>query len=114
MSSHASPNGSSFFFGDFPMCGCGCPDKALATIRDALLAVKKRSYEELVVALGGLETGPQWLSLYAIDHAKLIEHGSAITSSWLTSKGEAALAYLEAHGVESDRWDHEVKIEWED
>lgn len=105
------PNGSCFFFGDFPLCGCGDPESALGLILNVLTAAEEN--KDLLKAIGG-DTPANWLALYAIDHAKLIEHGGSIHYSWLTGKGLAALAYLREHGVEYDEWPIDKPITWQE
>jgi len=87
----------------FDFCGCGCPEKNLALIRDGLQYIKNGAYDE---------TDPDWYKkwqkkgwnifgneqsryffFYWADKEGLTEHGGSVPG-WLTDKGQEALEDL--------------------
>lgn len=84
-------------------CGCGSPDDAAATLMRILRAQHDSQYGPLQALAP--DDGIYYLTLYSLDHFRLIEHGSSIAYAWLTDKGKAVLGALErehaADGLES-------------
>lgn len=88
------------------LCGCGDPDAVASMVRDA---VKTRSdalrqsrsdgrsaLRELETKLFGDEnTVVRDFVYYRLDNLKLVEHGTSITSGWLTKRGENVLMHLD-------------------
>lgn len=96
------------FLAEWPFCGCGCPDSAAGALLRLLrldpMYAHRREFEAWIG-----DYGVQYLLLYALDGKGLTEHGSGITSAWLTDKGTAvrdALAREESDGFEALFADH--------
>lgn len=84
---------------DLPVCGCGYPSSAFEFVVELLKLAPFYEHREEVERLVGCETeGKYALLLGALDHADLIEHGSNISSSWITPKGEWFLRAVELAG----------------
>jgi hypothetical protein len=111
----SEPNGNCFIFGHLPLCGCGTPDEVLALIVKILQAA--RDGTNVLQAAGGYEP-LHYLAVYALDKARMLEHGGSCGWSWLTNKGAVTLAYLEKYGIDSDndttKWPWDAKVEWEE
>lgn len=84
-------------------CGCGCPEKAArALLKFLRMHPLYESQDELQAIFP--DTGFRYLFLYALDHIgeqrdfhnSWFEHGGSIGGQWLTPKGEAIRAALEA------------------
>lgn len=76
------------FYQDLGMCGCGNPEDAYNLIRDILSLAP--FYEDQRWRLVETLTGGgavHHIVLSVLDQAELIEHGSSINGSWLTTKG---------------------------
>jgi hypothetical protein len=111
-------NGNCFFFGELPLCGCGCPDAVLELIKGALENAAAfpdgpEPHKSMPDYFGG-DDPIHWLATYALDKAGLIEHGSNVRWSWLTDKGHVTLNYLRDYGCEPDAWPDDEPIEWEE
>lgn len=75
-------------------CGCGNPEAASGALMRILATfepdkISYKLHDELMP-----DAGIQMLMLYFIDHARLIEHGGSVSSSWLTALGEGVLSAL--------------------
>ena len=95
-----------FYFDYLGWCACGNPEEALIFMQEVLELLHARQHgddrktiiEVLRKKLGEeLHPGLYWSYLYMLDSEGLIEHGFNISGSWLTEKGRAVLAMLEAH-----------------
>lgn len=71
-------------------CHCACPSQAMGEMRWALEAVQSRGRIDVPM-----------LVLYYLDSAGLIEHGTSLTSAWLTTKGEQLLSWLRSQKAEA-------------
>lgn len=86
------------------LCGCGCTDETVGSIRDYLDAVRIHHDK----AAGGWEAGHRLLEekfhhghvcddpllqfmAYLLDDKGLTEHGTSINGAWLTDEGEVCL-----------------------
>jgi hypothetical protein len=85
-------------WGDLPLCGCGNPEDGVRLVLELLLLAPfhERTYDEIAALIG--TPGAYHLVLGALDSADLIEHGSSINGSWLTSKGRWFLRMAVAAG----------------
>lgn len=76
-------------------CGCGNPEDAAATLLKVLrmhpLYEHRSEFGEMVPG-----TGLQYLLLYLLGEKGWFEHGGTIGGQWLTDRGEAVKAALEA------------------
>jgi hypothetical protein len=76
-------------------CGCGNLEDAAATLLRLLrLHPLYHGWGELAAWIP--DDGVRYLLLYALDRDELTEHGYVVTGAWLTEKGEAVKAALEA------------------
>lgn len=78
-------------------CGCGNPNSALEFVQKVLEWYEKK--DEIVEAFKDLDElipdeGTRWFVLYMLDALELTEHGSAVSSGWLTEKGKRNLRLL--------------------
>jgi len=102
-----------FYYEVLGCCGCGDPGSTLDVIRQTLwIQSKYRRWGEKEVAyessLDLILTKPEHYGavqfvLYILDDKGFIDHGSCITSAWLTQLGEMflyALDYAAMNGVE--------------
>ncbi len=101
-------------------CGCGCSAQAYSALLEALQVHdggkgRPQTWEQRCTAsrewarrLCGDVEGPgpgyDYLILYFLDAANLIWHGSNVTGCWLSDRGKAVVAFLEAYGTEPDNW----------
>lgn len=101
--------GRHIIFVDLGFCGCGNPDIVLEFVKEALVRIKKRSdlddwgWEGDDVRKhfrNGDDDLFFWMAWYFIDRSGLIEHGSSVSCSWLTDKGESFLEFLKEYSVE--------------
>lgn len=90
-------------------CGCGRPEEAARWLADYLRALRitpmrataeqnAERWEAIKQALGGPEMydGPMaYVIQYWADDRGWADHGSNVTTQWLTEKGEAALIVAE-------------------
>lgn len=87
-------------------CNCGSPETSLRYIRDGLRLIARRhdkepwdewfaQLEKDRMAVHGNQDA-FWFFQYWTDSQGWCEHGSGISSQWLTTEGEQALALLEA------------------
>jgi hypothetical protein len=91
-------------YGDLGLCGCGWPAEAITTIHELLTAMawtgsgeawqKRRATTRRLLPTPAVEH----LVLSMLDHAKLIDHGTSIASSWLTERGKWLLWAVEQVG----------------
>jgi len=78
------------------LCACGSPGKVMILVREILQAHHGRPYGdegrlmELLPTVGILE-----FVIGTIDHWGLLEHGTCITTCWLTDQGREVLAFLD-------------------
>lgn len=86
-------------FNDLGMCGCGMYDDRLILLKETLNACPLHSRGEAAEYLN-TPLGEWFLCL--LDKAKLIEHGSSIGGSWLTTKGTRLLASLNDESIWND------------
>jgi len=81
-------------------CGCGSPELAAATLLRILelhpLYEHRAEMDELIP-----DSGIEYLLLYHLDDRDLTEHGGTVTGGWLTEKGEAVKAALNAEAGDS-------------
>lgn len=99
----------SFVFNELHFCGCGEPEKAMQYLVNILQALKTRGEDwndennkkvnELLPEYGCEPKAA--ITLYLLDGAGLIEHGSSIGGSWLTSEGHAFLEDMQRVGIEA-------------
>lgn len=93
------------------MCGCGWSDAAYTLIRDLLDHFHDRDERNIIEMIGGHAAAQ--IVLYRLQDADLIDHGTSVTSSWITDKGRYARHLMHKHPalVEHagypDCWDHE-------
>lgn len=82
-----------FFVGVVGGCGCGISEE-IAEMAIELLTMfgKKESAYNLCDSNVGFEILAHWF-----DHKELTEHGTVITSSWLTEKGELVWNIINEH-----------------
>ena len=78
-------------------CGCGEPEQAAAAL---LLTLRDSIKHRKAGAKGHIETnipdsGTRYLFLYLFDQLGLTEHGTGISSFWLTELGNDVLGALE-------------------
>lgn len=96
---------------DIDMCGCGWSDDAYLLLRDLLDHFHDRDERNVVEMIGS--TGAAQLVLRRLQQADLIDHGTSVTSSWITDKGRYARWLMHKHPalVEHagypDCWDNE-------
>lgn len=76
-------------------CGCGSPEDAAEALRKLLSLHPpydhRKEFEAWIQ-----DSGLAMLVLYTLDHFGLTEHGGTVGGGWLTDKGQAVLAALEA------------------
>ena len=76
------------------ICGCGCPDAAYERVYEML--VRARNRENLIVVSNDDPAyGFQYFMAYTLDERGLIDHGFCIDNAWITSKGKAAIEFIE-------------------
>ena len=114
---------------EMKFCCCGNPDEGFAALLESLkirdsgdgseAAWKERAerIKTWAYKLGGnyeaRGSGYDFLLLYFMDAAGLLEHGGSVGGSWLSDKGKAVLAFLEHYGTDPDEWpDPEEKAKW--
>lgn len=95
-----------FYFGLMRFCGCGCPEEAVALVRDALDGPPRDWSPDQPAPLGHAELSAiiaanpdraAWFVLYALDSWEFTEHGSSLTGGgWLTSRGKQAVEVFRA------------------
>ena len=69
------------------ICGCGCPDETYKAVHGML------SKFENHIGIDG-ETPYEYFMAYTLDRLGFTEHGTCVTSSWLTDKGKELLEAL--------------------
>jgi len=92
----------------FGFCGCGSPEDAYDLVK-AILGLAPfyqnwesgRSNGKMAQEVLGGHDGVWYFVLYAIDRTGLIEHGTSIGGSWLTTKGKHYLPLMQAHPWDS-------------
>lgn len=86
-------------------CGCGNPDKALLQVVNGLKAIgaeyadykdKEKAYEDV------FGEKAYWLCLYILNHAGLTEHGTAVSSGWLSPTGKEFLEFWQDKEITTD------------
>jgi hypothetical protein len=82
-------------FEEIDMCGCGWPGDAYTLVRDLLDHFHNRDDRDVVEMIGS--TGAAQLVLRRLDRAGLIDHGTRVTSSWMTDKGRYARHLMHKH-----------------
>jgi hypothetical protein len=78
------------------MCGCGWGDGAYILVRDLLDHFHDQDDRDVVAMIGS--TGATQLVLRRLQAADLVDHGTSVTSSWLTEKGRYARWMMHKHG----------------
>jgi hypothetical protein len=100
------------------MCGCGSPEGCVRFIYDVLCMFRTRWNQDRPLSLFKPEDRPslervwaeysiakkallptdgiEYFVLYMLTHWDWIEHGGSVGGSWMTQKGEAILAALDA------------------
>jgi hypothetical protein len=78
------------------MCGCGWGDDAYILVRDLLDHFHDQDDRDVVAMIGS--TGAAQLVLRRLQAADLVDHGTSVTSSWLTEKGRYARWMMHKHG----------------
>jgi len=98
-------------YDEIGMCGCGWADDAYTLVRDLLDHFHDRDERNIVEMVGS--TAAAQIVLYRLQDADLLDHGTSVTSSWITDKGRYARWLMHKHPslVEyagyPDCWDHE-------
>jgi hypothetical protein len=78
-----------------PFCGCCWPGEAAVLVRDVLLAVESDWPERGDLFKQCMPSeGLQHFVLSCLDGWGLIDHGSSLTSGWLTEKGKGMIALI--------------------
>lgn len=80
-------------------CGCGDPEAVWEWVKTYLSMLNERSASRRDWPWKP-ETGPEYLSVYLLDHLGFMEHGGTVDCPWLLPAGEEALAFLSEHGSE--------------
>lgn len=100
-------------FEEIGMCGCGWGGDAYDLVRDLLDHFHDRDDRNVVEMIGS--TGAAQLVLYRLQDADLIDHGTSVTSSWMTDKGRYARHLMHKHAYRDldyagypDCWDDEI------
>lgn len=91
------------FYEEIDLCGCGNPADAYNLIRDLMNLCplfKDQGWARAGELIGS--EGAVHIVLGALNRVGLIEHGSVITGSWLTPKGEYARELMRRHEFDSD------------
>lgn len=93
-----------FHYEDLGLCGCGCPEETYEVIRkilniqssDEKWETKQKQFSELCNVDMDNEnySGLIQFVLYILDDKGFLEHGSSISSAWLTEKGKIYLDLL--------------------
>ena len=86
--------------------GCGSPSDNLEIIHKYLSCAdtaKSRTDKEALVG-PIVESSIYGFMCHYLDSLDLTEHGSTVTGSWLTEKGEDILFGLQTFGFEIDDW----------
>ena len=93
-----------FHYEDLGLCGCGCPEETYEVIRkilniqssNAKWEIKQQQFSELCNAdMDNVNySGLIQFVLYVLDDKGFLEHGSSISSAWLTEKGKIYLDLL--------------------
>lgn len=81
-----------------PNCGCGEPAK----IRAHYLRVLGMCKEQLWASIDR-DSDLDLLLLYVLDRESLIEHGTTVYCSWLTTLGDEFLRIATEHWAQSER-----------
>ncbi|MER7361916.1 hypothetical protein [Nonomuraea wenchangensis] len=88
--------------GDLGLCGCGDSDGSYALVRILLgLTPFYEHLDELRALIP--DSGVRHIVSSALDSAGLIEHGTSISGSWITTKGTFLLHVLTEVGGDWDR-----------
>ena len=93
-----------FHYEDLGLCGCGCSEETYEVIRkilniqssNAKWEIKQQQFSELCNADmdNANYSGLIQFVLYVLDDKGFLEHGSSISSAWLTEKGKIYLDLL--------------------
>jgi hypothetical protein len=93
-----------FHYEDLGLCGCGSPEETYEVIRKILniqssdkdWKIKQQQFSELCNADmdNANYSGLIQFVLYVLDDKGFLEHGSSISSAWLTEKGKIYLDLL--------------------
>lgn len=85
-------------YGLLRLCGCGSPEDAYNFCQTALTFFDRRGAKEWVNAENALErhiandpATAAHVIAHLLTHLKLLEHGSTVGGSWLTTTGEAVV-----------------------
>lgn len=92
---------SSILGGDLGLCGCGNAEESYVLVRQLLQLTPFYEHWDQVAALLP-HTAARHIVLSAMESAGLIEHGTSISGSWITPKGQFFLDVLQEIG---DDWD---------
>ncbi len=76
-------------------CGCGNPQAAFTYVRDILELYDQRPGWEACTDYFESD-GEMYTILYLLTDKGLMDHGTTVTSGWLTEKGKEVLADLTA------------------
>jgi hypothetical protein len=78
------------------LCGCGNPEAAYDLVRDLLSLAPfcEDSHWKTAESLTGNIPGAHHIVMGALQRAGLVDHGSILSGSWLTPKGEWVLAAM--------------------
>lgn len=85
-----------YLVGGLDVCGCGDPGSMLAVVVQLMKAINEHgNFYEAQKHGEWPEGGWVQLVLNVLEHAKWLEHGSAIQGGWLTPAGKLALEDME-------------------
>lgn len=78
------------------ICGCGSPSLVWELVMEYLTrpAAADRDFPVFMDP----ETPGDWMLLYAVNYARMTEHGTGIRGGWITEEGTEALEFLCQHG----------------
>ena len=110
---------SDFVYNELRFCGCGDTEavlkwlyillKVIARRYDDGRGITKRSpnHRRMAKLLGNekdIYTHLPCFILYHLNGVDLIEHGSTVQGSWITTKGKEFIAAMDKHGFDMDTW----------
>lgn len=90
-------------------CGCGCRELGYKALLETLKAYqqggdRRKWAEDRGGNWGGEGNGYDYLILYLLDAAGVMEHGGSVGGSWPNGEGEAIITFLEEWGCDPDNW----------